>query len=121
MEMSTWPRSDREWARNRIGCNVTTCPNGKCRATEQCIDLPVIPSPPLVPRSYPNDDAPRTIIAFTGLAGSGKSTAAHHLVNRRGFQRVRFAGPLKAMMASLGLTHEQIEGAEKESPCALLG
>jgi hypothetical protein len=103
-------------------------------------------SPPLAPRAYPHDDAPvfecpsfmlalgdgpfhghvpittpRTIVAFTGLAGSGKSTAAHHLVNRRGFVRVRFAGPLKAMMAALGLTHEQIEGSEKETPCSLLG
>lgn len=22
-----------------IGCNVTTCPNGKCRATGECVDL----------------------------------------------------------------------------------
>lgn len=63
---------------------------------------------------------PRTLIAFTGLAGAGKSTAAQHLV-ARGFTRIRFAGPLKAMMAALGLTHEQIDGTEKETPCALLG
>lgn len=62
----------------------------------------------------------RTIIAFTGLAGSGKSTAAAHLVSK-GFTRIRFAGPLKAMMAALGLTQEQIEGSEKETPCSLLG
>lgn len=63
----------------------------------------------------------RTIVAFTGLAGSGKSTAAAYLVERHGFQRVRFAGPLKAMMAALGCTHEQIDGPEKETPCDLLG
>ncbi len=74
-----------------------------------------IASPPLAPA------APRTIIAFTGLAGSGKSTAAAHLVEHRGFRRIRFAGPLKAMMAALGLTQNQIEGTEKEVPCDLLG
>lgn len=63
----------------------------------------------------------RTIIAFTGLAGAGKSTAALHLVNRHGFQRVRFAGPLKAMMAALGLTTAEIDGNRKELPCELLG
>jgi hypothetical protein len=126
-----------------IGCNVTTCPNGACRFTGQCKDLQRVASPPLAPEGYcsptgaawcetakitrdgPCDDcpeaAPRTIIAFTGLAGSGKSTAAQHLVATRGFQRIRFAGPLKAMMAALGLTHEEIEGSEKETPCALLG
>lgn len=66
-------------------------------------------------------DAPRIIVAFTGLAGSGKSTAALHLVNERGFARVRFAGPLKAMMAALGLAPSEIEGDRKELPCDLLG
>lgn len=134
------------------GCNVTTCPNGKCRMTGECIDaIPRVPSPPLIPDGYCTEtgDAwcyaatiteagqcatcpepvpasnphavPRTIIAFTGLAGAGKSTAAAHLVSRHGFQRVRFAGPLKSMMAALGLSQEQIEGSEKETPCALLG
>jgi hypothetical protein len=60
------------------------------------------------------------IIAFTGLAGSGKSTAAKHLCTRHGFERVRFAGPLKDMMRALGLTEREIEGDRKESPCALL-
>jgi hypothetical protein len=43
-----------------------------------------------------------------------------HLVNHRGFQRVRFAGPLKAMMAALGLSPAEIDGALKETPCELL-
>lgn len=64
---------------------------------------------------------PRQLIAFTGLAGSGKSTAALHLVNAHGFTRTRFAGPLKAMMTALGLSHAEIEGHLKERPCALLG
>lgn len=63
----------------------------------------------------------RTIIAFTGLAGAGKSTAASHLVNHSVYTRVRFAGPLKAMMAALGLTAAEIDGDRKEEPCALLG
>jgi hypothetical protein len=63
---------------------------------------------------------PRTIIAFTGLAGAGKSTAAAHLVKCHGFERVRFAGPLKAMLGALGCTLEQIDGSEKETPCDLL-
>lgn len=97
-------------------CSPAKCGNGKCLGTGECLErLPVTAAPPLAP------DAPRTIIAFTGLAGSGKSTAAAHLVNRYGYQRVRFAGPLKAMMAALGLTHDEIEGHLKEKPCALLG
>jgi hypothetical protein len=63
----------------------------------------------------------RTVIAFTGLAGSGKSTAAAHLVKHFGFTRVRFAGPLKDMMRALGLTEAEIEGSLKETPCDLLG
>ncbi len=84
--MKHWPTTDREWARSHIGCNVTTCPNGKCRATGECVDkppnyctpdgltfckgngnrcpdcpdhLPVVESPPLAPDlkyRYPTDD-----------------------------------------------------------------
>ena len=62
----------------------------------------------------------RTIIAFTGLAGSGKTTAAKYLCTRHGFERVRFAGPLKDMMRALGLSEREIEGDLKEKPCDLL-
>lgn len=65
--------------------------------------------------------APRRIIALTGLAGSGKTTAAKHLVIGHGWHRVRFAGPLKAMMKALGLSYREIDGDLKEAPCALLG
>lgn len=81
-----------------------TCGIYKCRFE--------IPSPPLVPAS-PTE---RLIIGFTGLAGSGKSTAALHT----GYTRVRFAGPLKDMMRALGLTEQEIEGDRKEKPCNLL-
>lgn len=91
-----------------------------------------IPSPSIVPDMvadrYPADytpthlpDLPRTVIAFTGLAGSGKSTVAEHLTRHHGFTRVRFAGPLKEMMRALGLTEAEIEGDRKEVPCELLG
>lgn len=61
------------------------------------------------------------MIGFCGLAGSGKSTAAAHLVAAHGFERVRFAGPLKAMMRALGCTAEEVDGTMKETPCDLLG
>ena len=61
------------------------------------------------------------VIGLSGFAGSGKSTAAMWLVEHRGFTRVRFAGPLKAMMAALGLSQREIDGDLKEEPCVLLG
>ena len=61
------------------------------------------------------------IIGFTGAIGSGKTTAAHCLCTSHRFYRVRFADPLKAMLRGFGLTHAQIDGDEKEKPCAALG
>lgn len=61
-----------------------------------------------------------TLVAFSGKAGSGKSTAASYLVEHHDFTRVRFAGPLKAMLAAVGLSDDEIEGDMKEKPCALL-
>lgn len=63
----------------------------------------------------------KIIIGFAGRAGAGKTTAAQHLVQHHGFERVRFAGPLKAMMRALGCTEEEVDGARKEQPCDLLG
>lgn len=63
----------------------------------------------------------RTIIGLMGLLGSGKSEAANHLVLNHGFQRIKFAGPLKDMMRALGLGENEIEGDRKELPCDLLG
>lgn len=62
----------------------------------------------------------RPIIGLTGLAGAGKSTAADHLVAAHGFVRVKFAGPLKSMLAALGLGPDEIEGHLKEVPSDLL-
>jgi predicted kinase len=61
------------------------------------------------------------VVAFTGVAGSGKSTAAGYLVEKRGYTRVRFAGPLKAAMAAMGFSHAEIEGELKETPNDALG
>jgi len=61
------------------------------------------------------------IVALTGPAGAGKSTAARYLIERHGYVLVKFAGPLKAMLRALGLTDEHIEGSLKEAPCPLLG
>ena len=69
---------------------------------------------------YMPRERPR-LVAFTGPAGAGKSTAAQHLVDKHGFVRVRFAGPLKDMMRAIGLGEAEIEGALKERPSVLLG
>ena len=69
-----------------------------------------------------------TIVGFTATAGGGKSEAASHLVDEHGFTLVKFAGPLKAMLAGyyreLGadeeLIHRKIEGDLKEEPCGAL-
>lgn len=61
-----------------------------------------------------NHQHPR-IIALSGPAGSGKSTAAAHLVDK-GYTLVKFAGPLKAMCRAVGLTDEHIDGDLKERP-----
>ncbi len=68
-----------------------------------------------------------TIIAFTGYAGAGKSTAANILIEN-GWARGKFAAPLKNMLRSLlrdqgvipELIEEMIEGRLKESPSPFL-
>lgn len=63
----------------------------------------------------------QTIIGFAGCAGAGKTTAARHMIEHHGFERVRFAGPLKDMMRAIGCTEDEIDGSRKEVPCDLLG
>lgn len=60
------------------------------------------------------------IIALTGRIGAGKTAVAKVLEQYHGFERVRFAGPLKAMLRALGLTEAQVDGDEKEVPSDLL-
>lgn len=63
---------------------------------------------------------PRKIVLLTGYAGSGKTTVAMHM-GCMGYNRLRFASTLKGMLASLGLTHEEIDGNLKDKPCEFLG
>lgn len=51
-----------------------------------------------------------TIIGITGLAGSGKSTAAEFICDSGEYTRVSFATPLKDMLRKLG-----IDCADKEA------
>lgn len=60
------------------------------------------------------------VIALVGQAGSGKSEVAQHLVSNYGFTLVKFAGPLKDMCKTLGLTESEIEGVLKEKPSSTL-
>ena len=67
-------------------------------------------------------ESPPYLIALTGPAGCGKSTAARLLghMSRGGAERVRFAGPIKAALRAIGLTEAQTDGNEKEIPLDLL-
>lgn len=69
--------------------------------------------------SAANDNLPR-VVALTGPAGCGKSTAADYLIRRHGYERVKFAGPLKDMCRAIGLTEDHIEGHLKEVPSDML-
>lgn len=60
------------------------------------------------------------IVALTGLAGAGKSTAASYLTTQYGFRLEKFTGPLKDMLRAIGLTEDEIEGPLKHEPCDLL-
>lgn len=60
------------------------------------------------------------LIAFCGYMGSGKSFAADYLIEKYGYTRVKFAGPLKDMLRTMGLTEEEIEGGDKDKPSDLL-
>ena len=77
-------------------------------------------TPPCSGHAAANDNLP-LVVALAGAAGSGKSTAAQHLVDVHGYTRVRFAGPLKAAMQALGFTADDTDGNTKELPHVLLG
>jgi hypothetical protein len=62
----------------------------------------------------------RTIIGICGQIGSGKSAATRHLVNSYRFKKRPFAGPIKDMMAAIGLNDDQLNGDQKEVPVPLL-
>lgn len=63
-----------------------------------------------------------TIIGLTGAARSGKDTAAEHLVETMGFERIAFADALRDMvMAGFGLLPEDMQGDKKEEEIDWLG
>ncbi|QWY83235.1 deoxynucleotide monophosphate kinase protein [Rhizobium phage RHph_X2_25] len=66
-----------------------------------------------------NDNYPR-LVALTGAAGSGKSTATRYLVEHNGYTLVKFAGPLKDMLRAIGFDDDEIEGEFKEMPMEML-
>jgi hypothetical protein len=56
------------------------------------------------------------IIAFTGLAGSGKDTAANYLIENHGYQKMSFAATLKDAIAIIfGWPRDLLEGITDES------
>lgn len=62
---------------------------------------------------------PYRIIAVVGAAKAGKSTI-FDICNKMGFEKMSFAAPLKEMLSAMGLEHEDLWGANKEKPNALL-
>lgn len=67
------------------------------------------------------------IVGIAGRKGHGKDAVAE-MLEVRGFEVVRFVGPLKAMLAAFyrehgldeGLIERKLEGDLKEAPCPLL-
>jgi hypothetical protein len=64
---------------------------------------------------WTDPELPR-VVAFSGVAGSGKSTAAKYLVGNYGYTLVKFADPIRDMLRGIGLTDEHFEGRLKEKP-----
>lgn len=69
------------------------------------------------------------IIGLTGAAGSGKTTVAQYIVDKRGGVRRPFAGPLKVMLqtfledqgAGFSTAFRMVSGDLKEQPTDYLG
>lgn len=57
------------------------------------------------------------IIGISGKMHAGKTTVAKYLVEHYGYNRIRFAGPLKNMLYALGLNEREVDGDLKEVPC----
>lgn len=60
------------------------------------------------------------VIGITGFKGSGKSEVRKYLVRSYGFTVIAMADPLKSMLRAIGLTDEQLNGSEKETPAEQL-
>jgi hypothetical protein len=63
----------------------------------------------------------KNLIALTGAAGCGKTTAAMMLQNRRYYTVMSFADPLRAMLTCIGLEHADTHGGKHEPHDALCG
>lgn len=63
------------------------------------------------------------IIGLIGPEGAGKSTAAALLEGQNGYKRVPFAGPLKSMIAALGVDPRHLYGSleDKAAPLGIFG
>lgn len=66
---------------------------------------------------------PPLAIGICGPEGAGKSTTARVLAKSLGLEPAPFAGPLKRMLASLGVPQENLTGSQeqKSQPLELLG
>ena len=60
------------------------------------------------------------VIGLVGLRGAGKTLVANHLAEHHGFIVVGFKDTLVRMLASMGLTPGELDGALKEEPCGIL-
>jgi hypothetical protein len=56
---------------------------------------------------------PILIIAVIGASGAGKSVFADLAVQKYGFSRMKFAGPLKRMLKVLGASEEDVNGSQE--------
>jgi hypothetical protein len=62
----------------------------------------------------------KKLIALTGFAGAGKTTAAEILAANYNYCRLSFATPIKDMLKILGLNKNEVYGQAKDIPCSLL-
>lgn len=66
-----------------------------------------------------NSFHPHDIVAFCGLAGAGKSTAAKLLAKKFGYTRRPMSYPLKAMVAALNIDWKILDGTNEEKSVPL--
>lgn len=62
-----------------------------------------------------------TVIAFAGIAGAGKTTAAQYLVDSHGFVKVSFADPLRKMLSCLTDVEDRYDARKNEPRLELCG
>ena len=58
----------------------------------------------------------KNLIAFCGLAGSGKTTAADYLDDAYDYKRISFATPIRDMLRAIGVSEYHLTDG-KEEPC----